>query len=193
MLGPNTPLVFQDGTQFFNDVATQYVKHDYGLFILAPSGTGKTHYINQQQERDWIDGDELWVATNAHPNNAWWEAGDTAQSLREVDLMSDIMTHQATKQGFWVMGASNLWLRPDAVVLPDWEVHKSYIAHREQNNYDGGATTEKLQQVLDHRKRIEAHATSTPEAQHILDTTKASPVPIFQTIAEAVEFLTSNQ
>src|SRR3989339_1225632 len=115
MFDPNTPVMFADGTEIYKKLAEKYITHKRGFFILAPSGAGKTHFIKAQKEQHWMDGDELWMETNAHPNNAWWEAGD-GLSIREVDFRSDIVTLQAKKLGFWIMGASNLWLKPDAVV-----------------------------------------------------------------------------
>ena len=190
MLNPETPIIFSDGTEIYKNFSEKYITHKRGFFILAPSGSGKTHYINSQEERHWIDGDELWMATNAHPNNAWWTAGNSATSLREADFRSDVVTHQAKKLGFWVMGASNLWLRPDAIVLPEWDQHKQYIASREQNNYDGGATTDRLQQVIEHRDRIKQHAKSKIPEFRRLDSGD-SPVPTFNSVKEAAEYLAS--
>src|SRR6266849_2074458 len=111
MQDPDTPIVFSNGTEFYERLSQRYVRHDHGLFILAPSGAGKTHFFNSQETKDWVDGDALWLASNAQPNNDWWTAGDSAVSLREVDARSDLITWQAMKLGFWVLGASNLWLR----------------------------------------------------------------------------------
>jgi hypothetical protein len=190
MLHPDTPIIFADGTEVYKEFSERYITHSRGFFILAPSGSGKTYYIDSQKEKHWIDGDELWMATNAHPDNAWWTAGDAAPSLREIDFRSDLITLQAKKLGFWVMGASNLWLKPDAVVLPDWEKHKEYIASREKNNYDGGATTGKLQQVIEHRERIKKHTESEMPGFRRLDF-DTSRVPQFKSVAEAAEYLAS--
>lgn len=190
MLDPNTPIIFADGTEVYKKFGETYIVHKRGFFILAPSGSGKTYYINSQKDKHWIDGDELWMATNAHPDNAWWTAGDASPLLREVDFRSDLITYQAKKLGFWIMGASNLWLKPDAIVLPDWEQHKKYIASREQNNYDGGATTGKLQQVIEHRERIKKHAESEIPEFRFLNGDNLS-VPKFNSVAEAAEYLQS--
>jgi hypothetical protein len=182
--------MFADGTEVYKKFADKYITHSKGFFVLAPSGTGKTHYIKSQSEKHWIDGDELWMATNAHPNNAWWTTGDASSSLREVDFRSDLITLQAKKLGFWVMGASNLWLRPDAIVIPDWEQHKQFIAKREQNNYDGGATTDRLQQVINHRERIQRHAKSdVPEFWRLNQ--DDSTVPQFDSIEKAANYIAS--
>lgn len=190
MLDPTIPIMFADGTDVYKKFAETFIVHERGFFILAPSGSGKTYYINAQKEKHWMDGDELWMATNAHPDNAWWTAGDAAASLREVDFRSDLITLQAKKLGFWIMGASNLWLKPDAIVLPDWEQHKGYIANREQHNYDGGATMAKLQQVIEHRERIKQHGQNEiPEFRRL--SSDSSTVPTFDSVDKAAEYLSS--
>jgi hypothetical protein len=78
--------------------------------------------------------------------------------------------------GFWVIGASARWLKPDALVLPDWETHKKYIKHREEHDYDGGATSDKLDGVIYHRELLK----------------KLFPdVPVFQSVDDAVAHLTA--
>jgi hypothetical protein len=61
----NTPLTFSDGTDFYNKLSKSYVRHRKGLFILAPSGSGKTFFVTKQKAKDWIDGDILWPMANA--------------------------------------------------------------------------------------------------------------------------------
>lgn len=41
-MNASTPVIFADGTAFYNNLAKGYIRHDRGLFILAPSGSGKT-------------------------------------------------------------------------------------------------------------------------------------------------------
>jgi hypothetical protein len=163
-LDVNTPLVFKDGTELYDEFAKRYITHKRGFFILAPSGAGKTYYINNQKTKHWIDGDEIWIAANAHPKFGWW-------------LQSDVVTMQAKMLGFWIMGASNNWLKPDAVVLPHLITHKKYIRSRENNEYDGGATSDKMAQVLNHRKIIENWV--------------KKGVPKFDSIEKAVTYLAS--
>ena len=119
---------------------------------MAPSGTGKTYFVERQKEKHWMDGDVLWESAFAHPAGPWWT--EPIPVIDEIDQRSDVITVQAKKLGFWIIGASNNWLPPDAIVIPDWETHKSYINAREKGNYDGGATSEHLQQVLNHREWI---------------------------------------
>lgn len=166
--------MFTDGTSVYGEFAKEYITHKQGFFILAPSGSGKTYFINHQKEKHWIDGDILWEKANAHPTEEWWL--ESREVNDEVDQKSDIITMQAKKLGFWILGASNFWLPPDAIVLPHWSTHKKYIKARETNNYDGGATSDRFGQVLHHRQRIRKW--------------KRSGVPEFKSIAEATECLT---
>jgi len=153
--------------------ATEYIPHERGFFIMAPSGVGKTYYVNHQRQKDWIDGDKLWVASGAHPNRAWWlESYDV---MDEIDRRSDVVTSVAKERGLWIMGASNRDLVPDAIVIPDWEEHKRLIKLREENGYDGGATSDRLDQVKGHREWILKWADKG--------------VPVFKTVQEAAETL----
>lgn len=148
----STPLKFADAAEEFKQFSADYLIHKKGYFILAPSGVGKTHYMDRQEEKHWVDGDRLWEATNAHPEGAWWT--EPIEIIVEIDQRCDVITAQAIRLGFWIMGASNSWLQPDAIVIPDWEDHVAMIKHREENNYDGGATSDRLEQVKGHRDWI---------------------------------------
>ncbi|MDP1884543.1 MAG: hypothetical protein Q8L10_04185 [Candidatus Moranbacteria bacterium] len=171
-----TPLVFMDGTGLYKKFAKEYITHKKGFFIMAPSGAGKTHFISSQKEKHWIDGDDLWKAANAHPKDGWWLEAESV--MDRIDQRCDVITVEAKKLGFWVMGASNFWLKPDAIVIPDWNTHKKYIKHREINNYDGGATSDRLEQVKNHRKWIMQWA--------------KKGVPRFKSVEDAVNYLTKN-
>jgi len=175
-IDPSIPLIFADGTAFYKDLAKEFTRHDKGFFILAPSGAGKTHYIKAQSQPDWIDGDRLWLGARAHPNSRWWLEGE--DTIREIDMRSDVITAEARKQGFWILGASNLCLKPDAIVVPDWETHKKWIIAREQGTYDGGATSKDFDLVRIHVERILKW--------------QEQGVPRFKTVADAVELLIKN-
>ena len=168
------PVTFNEDAKFYNQLGEKYLKHDFGLFILAPSGAGKSHFCRGQKEKHWIDGDDLWMGSHAHPEGPWWlEPIDT---MNRIDKRSDIVTMEAMYEGFWVMGASNFWLKPSAIVLPDWEQHVAYIKFREENNYDGGAKSDRLKQVEEHRAAIEKWHTD-------------HGVPLFKSVDEAVKSL----
>lgn len=168
------PVIFSDNQAFYDRFGEKYKKHQKGLFILAPSGTGKTYFCKNQTENHWIDGDELWMESGAHPAIDWWLGGEDV--IHRVDQRSDVITMEAKLQGFWIMGASNYWLKPDAIVIPDWETHTRYIREREENNYDGGAKSDALEQVKSHIAEIEKWHTD-------------HGVPLFTSIDEAVKTL----
>lgn len=170
--------IFCDGKEILKKFQQEYVTHSKGFFILAPSGSGKTHFVKNQATKDWIDGDDLWLATGAQPQNEWWTEG--LEVINEVDQRCDIITKQAKKNGLWIIGASNFWLMPDAIVLPDWKLNKQYIKKRENSNYDGGAKSDAFEQVKNHRKYMKQIA-------------RKNRVPIFKTIKEATTYLQNLQ
>lgn len=174
LLKPSTPLVFSDGTKVYNELAKVYKTHSVGYYILAPSGAGKTHFVNSQEEKHWIDGDLLWMSANAHPDGTWWLEG--IDKIQEIARRSDVITEQAKQLGFWVIGADKDTIVPDAIVIPPWDIHKKYIAAREKRNYDGGATSADFGQVLGHRKWIEE---------------SCAGVPKFESVKEAADYLRS--
>lgn len=167
--------MFCNGDAVYKKFAKEYITHKKGLFIVAPSGSGKTHYIKHQKEKHWIDGDALWTAAGAHPNTAWWK--EPLETILEIDQKSDVITTEAKKMGFWIMGASNFWLAPDAIVLPSWNIQKKYILKREQTHYDGGATSNDFAQVRYHRSALRKQA-------------RVQKIKVFRTIEEAVAALT---
>lgn len=171
------PVILRDGTSFYTKLQSDYTKHNKGFFILAPSGVGKTHYCKNQVEKHWIDGDDLWITSGAHPDIAWWTMGEDV--INHVDARSDIVTLEARMQGFWIMGASNQWLKPDAIVIPDWDTHTSYILSRETEGYDGGATSADHAQVKSHIEVIRKWHTD-------------HGVPLYTSISGAVNALTKN-
>lgn len=173
LFSQDTPVVFADGTTVYKDLAKKHIQHNRGYFIMAPSGAGKTHFIEHQKEPHWLDGDDLWQLTNAHPDGPWWT--ESLETIIQIDERCDVITTQAKKLGFWVLGASNSWMPPDAIVIPDWETHKKWIGIRETTNYDGGATTDRLDGVKQHR-------------EWILQWEKKG-VPKFETVDQAAEFL----
>lgn len=173
LLEPDVPLAYTDGTEVYKKLAETYKTHDKGYYILAPSGSGKTHFIDSQTEKDWIDGDVLWMSAKAHPEGEWWL--QELKEIIEIERRSDVVTVQAKKLGFWIIGSDNYDLVPDAIVIPDWQTHKKYIRMRERGNYDGGATTSQLEGVLNSRRWIARHA--------------RKGVPKFKSVAEAATYL----
>lgn len=173
----NTPVIFADGTKFFDGLSKVYTRHDRGFFVLAPSGAGKTFYVNSQKDKHWIDGDTLWPMANADMSDDGWTG--SFDIVMDINNKSDIITNEAKKLGFWVIGSSNSHLKPDAIVLPEWSTHKRYIARREQSSYDGGATINDYEGVKSHRAWIRKW--------------KRHGVPCFKSVEEAAEHLATSQ
>ncbi len=174
LLPIGTPLIYSDGTEFYKALGKKYIQHKKGLYIWAPSGAGKTHFTKNQKEHHWLDGDILWQSSNAHPKGEWWK--EPLEYCDEVDSQSDIITMHAKKLGFWVVGASCFWLPPDALVIPDWDTHVSWIKKREETNYDGGAKSD--EQAL---KQVKGHIEWASK--------KFSDSPKFSNMQEAVDYL----
>jgi hypothetical protein len=176
LLNLETPLVFADGSNFYKKLSEGYLVHQKGFFILGPSGVGKSHYYRQQKEnaKHWIDADRVWRWSKAMPKGAWWEKG--YKVIKDVESKCDIITAEAKKMGFWLIGSANNWLLPDAIVIPHWNTHVKLIKKRELN-FDGGArsTPKDLAQLKKHRQEILLWA--------------KKGVPKFNSVEEAVAYL----
>lgn len=168
-----TPLVFSDGTSTYDGLKKEYITHDKGYFIYGPSGVGKTYFINNQKVKNWIDGDILWEATKAFPNGDWWNW--SGEEIDTIERRADVITEQAKKLGFWIIGASCVNIIPDAIVIPDFETHLKYIKNRETNNYDGGITSDDLDKIKQNREYFSRFA--------------KDGVPIFKSVDEAAYYI----
>jgi hypothetical protein len=149
-LSLNAPVMFTDGTEVYNKLALNYRAHAKGYYILAPSGSGKTYFVTRQTVKDWVEGDELWLATHAHPNGPWWE--EPLERRVELEARSDVITQEAKRLGFWIIGGSNTWLRPDALVMPSLRLQKRYILERETSQNDVGFSLDQEDRILAQRK-----------------------------------------
>lgn len=159
-----------------DELSKKYRVHSKGFFILAPSGSGKTYFIEHQITNDWIDGDYYWSLSGADYSSDDWNYDNSEVAM--INKRCDVATTAALKRGFWIIGASNDSLKPDAVVIPDWDTHLSYIAKREDSNYDGGAKKSDIDALNKHvlwiRKKWQGR------------------VPFFKSIDGAVYYLTKN-
>lgn len=172
------PVIFCEGTTFFNNVVQRYTVHKTGLFILTPSGAGKTHYCKRQTVPNWIDGDDLWLESGAQPAGEWWDMG--VPVINAVEQRCDIITAQAVDRGLRILGSINYWLKPDAIVIPDWEVLVDQIQRRQDSGeYDGGMTSA-------HHAQLKIHIGIINEWH-----TKHA-VPKFKSVTQAIEHLSSN-
>ncbi|MFZ1258094.1 MAG: hypothetical protein WAQ25_01355 [Candidatus Saccharimonas sp.] len=168
-------VIYSDGTDFFQNLHNTFPTFSHGFFIMTPSGAGKTYFCDHQKEQIWIDGDKLWIESGAQPNIEWWNGG--VQLIERVEQRCDIITAQAVDMGFWVMGSVNFWLKPDAIVIPKWDVLLERIRQRQlSGNYDGGLTAQHTDQLKTHIAIIEKWHTD-------------HNVPRFETIEEAVNTL----
>lgn len=173
------PVIYRDGSDFFEELENKYVRHDKGLFILTPSGAGKTYYCNKQQEQNWIDGDTIYFETNAEPpvETEWWSKG--YQVINRVEQRCDVITAEVVDRGFWIMGSINYWFKPNAIVLPPISVLMDRVRQRESNEYIGGLKEEHLDQMIQHIGIIR-------------DWLVKYDVPEYKSIEEAVKGLTSS-
>lgn len=177
LLDQDTPVIFTDGSNVFDEFNKEYITHKKGLFIYGPSGIGKTYYVQHQKEKNWVDGDVLWNACNAFPNGDWWNLD--SEEIASIERRADIITEQAKKLGFWIIGASSVNIIPDAIVIPDFDTHLQYIRYREEHQYDGGSTSEDIENIKINREYYSRF--------------QKDGVPIFKSVEEAVSFLESQQ
>lgn len=173
LLDKNTPIIFSDGSTVWNELKQRYITHKKGLFIYGPSGIGKTYYVKHQKENNWIDGDVLWEACNAFPKGDWWNWSE--EEIDSIERKADVITEQAKKLGFWVIGASSVNMIPDAIVIPDFDTHLKYIKHREEHNYDGGMKSDDIEKIKRNREYFSRF--------------KEKGVPIFPSVDDAVLYL----
>lgn len=170
------PVIFTSGTAFFEELKTKYKTHQKGLFIMTPSGAGKTYYCKNQTEPRWIDGDELWTNSGAQPQIEWWDGG--VPMINAVEQRCDVVTAQAVQRGFRLLGSINYWYKPDAIVIPDWETLTKQIKIRQNSGeYDGGMTDAHHDQLRTHINIINEWHTK-------------HEVPKFTSIPEAIDALT---
>lgn len=142
-------VIFTNGSEYFSKLSHRYTTHRKGLFIMTPSGAGKTYFCNRQATPEWIDGDVLWIESGAQPAIEWWNGG--VPIIERVEQRCDVITAQAVDMGLWVMGSVNSWLKPDAIVIPKWETLVEHIHSRQvSGNYDGGLTDSNLEQLKTH-------------------------------------------
>ena len=144
------PVVFQDGSKVYDMLKAKYITHKKGAFIYAPSGVGKTFYIQKQKENHFIDGDYLWGVCGALPIGEWWLG--PIEMLDVYESRADFITEQSRNMGFFILGASRVNTIPDAIVLPPLDVHISYLKKREQN-YDGGLKSDDIEKIKRARER----------------------------------------
>ncbi|HBA37828.1 MAG TPA: hypothetical protein DCY94_03815 [Firmicutes bacterium] len=173
LLKKDTPVMFSDGSIVYDALSIKYNTHENGFFIYGPSGVGKTYFIKHQDTPDWIDGDEIWTACKAFPEGDWWNL--PGEEIEAIEKRADIITEQAKKLGFWIIGASSVNVVPDAIVIPDFETHLKYIKYREEHDYDGGMKSDDLEKIKNNREYFSRF--------------KSQGVPVFTSVEEAASYL----
>ena len=129
------------------------------MIILAPPGSGKTYFVQQQADPPtWIDQDVDLAA------RGW----DLRQGCYDRDrlLEADRLLAQERLQGRHILGSLFWEFVPDAVVLLPLPVHEQYVALRPDLTWE---------QVLRVRQCVEDHVVQYQ-------------IPRFSSLAEAIAF-----
>ena len=159
-------LKFTDGSDVYNDFNQEYKQHKKGFVILAPSGTGKTTFVNNQIgiKKNWIDSDSLFGSKSL---NIDWMNSKNEVEERLSYLRADYMLEQSKLYGYRIIGSLFYKYKADAVVLIPLNEHIEYVKLRKDLNID------KIKQL---RKTIAYHA-------YYLN------IPVFSNINSAIEYL----
>ena len=120
---------FTDASDIYTKYCKLYKKHSRGYVILAPPGTGKTTYVNNQNDKlkNWIDSDILFGNNGL---NIRWMNQNCPIDERLAYLRADYMLEQSKIFGFRIIGALFWEYKADAVVLIPFEQHKLYYKSR---------------------------------------------------------------
>ena len=162
-------LKFTDGSNVYNDFDNEYNQHKKGFVILAPSGTGKTTFVNNQIgiKKNWIDTDILFGPKSL--NIDWMNSKNKVEEKLSY-LRADYMLEQSKLYGYRIIGSLFYKYKADAIVLIPLNKHIEYVKLREDLDID---------KVKELRKTMAYHA-------HDLN------IPIFNTIISAIEYLENN-
>ena len=169
---------FEQKTNEYLDKLKQPPLGQQGASIIMPSGTGKSYYIDRQNQNEsikdeFIDCDPLTWETNAqpHPDNScpWnWE-----DHLKIICLQVDQVVAIAKRRFFFLMGAT--WWDPEqvnAIVILIEAEHRRRLEMKEDkfepDFYD---------------KTIKARL-----IPQLFEDSKQSSIPIFNTILKCVSF-----
>jgi GTPase SAR1 family protein len=150
---------FCDGTEAYRT----FQKHDKGMVILGPPGCGKSTFVATQKGNDWTDQDELFEKLGAN-----WKANEENQLDFTLNYMRcDYLLEQSKQLGYKVIGALFWKYVPDAIVMPDIEIHKRWIATRDDLC---------LETILDIRTVL-------------VDISISNHIPLFESCEDAVEYV----
>lgn len=116
-----------------------------GIMIQAPMGSGKSHFVNNNQVPYLIDGDELLEHLMINNKNYFWYDYEKKNEREKILNVFE----QYLKDGYWIMysGHPNL-IHTDVLILPDkqkrWQMLQNrkgfiptkYQFEREQEAYE---------------------------------------------------------
>jgi hypothetical protein len=156
MTSVQSEFMFTSGSSVYSKYSESFVKHKKGLLILGPPGIGKTYYCDNIQEENedgkkhWIDADNICSSLNVQ-----WHFNEKSKIEQRLNyLRAEYILEQSRALGYYVIG-SLFWnnIIPDAIVIPDIELHKTYLKSREDLNIDFVLTVRKL--LKDMAKRFD--------------------------------------
>ena len=161
-------LKFTNGDDVFEDFNTAYKRHDKGYIILAPPGTGKSHFVNSQKgtKKDWIDVDILFGEKSLNIN---WNNCKNRDDLRLAYLRADYMLEHCKVYGYRIIGALFWEYKADAMVIIPLKQHIKYMKNRSDLD---------LKKLKNLRNIFISHA-------------KEKKIPIFKSINEAIRYINS--
>ena len=116
--------------------------------MSPPRPRAKTHFCKHQAQPDWVDGDSIWGESGADPFPfQWWKDG--LHTIQRVSQRCDVITADAVDRGFWIIGSTNYWLQPNAIVVPPRDILIRNIEKRGQadHQYDGGLEKDQFHQL----------------------------------------------
>ncbi len=159
---------FTDVLQKYINLEKLYNRFDKGKIILAPPGSGKTTFVQNQKgkKRDWIDADDLCGELGVD-----WGSNISSDSDRLSYLRVDYILEQTKLYGLNVIGSLFWDYYPDAIVVIELEVHKKYISKRPDLDYNN---VMKIRKYLEHKS-------------------EKNNIPLFTTIEDAINYTNNNK
>jgi len=154
---------FTEAEDIYDDFDKEYRRHSKGAIILAPPGSGKTTFVNNQlgELKNWIDSDNLFGDKGL---NIDW-VGSHNEKLSY--MRADYMLEQSKQYGYKIIGALFWKYVADAVVILPYEKHLEYYLSRKD---------------LDRTKIKKIREVFLKHAEE-------NNIPVFDNIEDAVKFL----